>query len=62
MLGSLNILRGVPLDMSRIHPECPGTADVLLRQDPDEDEEEDDGNRKDDDGDDFEEDDEGYSE
>ncbi len=62
---------GVPLGMSRIHPERPGpdlpdrsvVADVLLRQEPDEeeDEEEDEGNdnakeEDDDDGD------EGYSE
>jgi hypothetical protein len=50
--------RGVPLDMSRIHPECPGSdppdrsvvADLLLRQEPDEeeDEEEDDGKDKED--------------
>ena len=41
-------LRGLPLDMSRIHPECPDSgpsdrlvvADVLLRQEPDEEEEE----------------------
>ena len=63
--------RGVPLDMSRIHPECPGSdppdrsvvADLLLRQEPDEeeDEEEDenDGKEGDDDGDET---DDGYSE
>jgi hypothetical protein len=59
---------GVPLGMSRIHPECPeadafdrsGSADVLLRQEPEEeDEEEDDGDGKKDDDDD---DNGGYSE
>ena len=66
-------LRGVPLDMGRIHPERPDTnpfdrsvtADVLLRQEPDEeDEEEDEGDGKDDDADEDQgnEDDEGYSE
>ena len=58
--------------MSRIPPECPEsdpsdrslTADVLLRQEPDEDEEEDQGVGKDDDNDDDQgdEDDVGYSE
>jgi hypothetical protein len=58
--------------MGRIHPERPDTgpfdrsvsADVLLRQEPDEDEEEDQGDGKDDDNDDGQgdEDDEGYSE
>ena len=51
-------LRGVPLDMGRIHLERPDTnpfdrsvtADVLLRQEPD-DEEEDEGDGKDDDAD-----------
>ena len=59
-------LRGVPLDMNRIHPECPDSdpsdrsADVLFRQQPDEeeDEEEDDEDDEDDDDDD----DDGYSE
>ena len=61
----------VPLNMSRIHPECPGSdpsdrsvpADVLLRQEPDEeeDEEEDEGDGKENDDDD-DEDDDGYSE
>ncbi len=61
---------GVPLDMSRIHPECPDSdapdrsvaADVLLRQEPDEeeDEEEDEGDDKEDDDDDDT--DDGYSE
>jgi hypothetical protein len=63
-------LRGLRLDMSRIHPECPDSdpsdrsvaADVLLRQEPDEeeDEEEDegDGKKNDDDADE----DDGYSE
>jgi hypothetical protein len=48
------------LDMGRTHPERPDTdpfdrsvtADVLLRQEPDEDEEEDQGDGKDDDNDD----------
>jgi hypothetical protein len=62
-------LRGVPLDMGRIHPECPDsdpsdrsvTADVLLRQGPgEEDEEEDEGDGKEDDDDDDK--DDGYSE
>jgi hypothetical protein len=68
-------VRGVPLGMSSIHPECPDSdpsdvlvaADVLLRQEPDEeeDEEEDEGDgdgkeREDDDDDDK--DDDGYSE
>jgi hypothetical protein len=59
-------LRGVPLGMSRIHPECPDSdrsvaADALLRQEPDEeeDEEDDEGNGKDDDDDET---DDGYSE
>ena len=62
--------RGVPLDMSRIHPECPDSgasvrsvaADVLVREAPDEeeDEEEDEGDGKEDDDDDK--DDDGYSE
>ena len=61
--------RGVPLGMSRIHPECPDSdpsdrsvaADVLLRQEPaeEEDEEEDDGKEDDDDHDTN---DDGYSE
>ena len=65
-------LRGVPLGMSSIHPECPDSdpsdrlpADVLPRQEPDEeeDEEEDggDGKEKEDDDDDDTTDD-GYSE
>jgi hypothetical protein len=63
-------VRGLQLDMSRIHPECPHSdpsdrsvaADVLLREEPDaeEDEEEDEGNGKND-GDDDEGND-GYSE
>ncbi len=67
-------VRGVPLDMSRTHPECPDSYsphrseadDLLLRQEPDEeeDEEEDEGDRKkekeDDDDDDTT--DDGYSE
>ena len=63
----------LPLDMSRIHPECPDSdpsdrsvaADVLLRQEPDEEEdeeeEEDEGDGKENDDDD-DEDDDGYSE
>ena len=65
-------VRGVPLSMSRIHPECPDSdpsdrsvaANVFLRrQEPDEEEEEeeDDGREKEDDDDD-DTDDEGYSE
>jgi hypothetical protein len=66
------ILRGVPLGMSRIHPECPESGssglsvvvNVLLLEEPDEeeeeDEEEDEGDGKEDDGDD--ETDDGYSE
>ena len=58
----------VPLNMSRIHPECPGSdpsdrwiaADVLVRQEPDEEEEEDEGDGTEDDDDDK--DDDGYSE
>jgi hypothetical protein len=60
-------IRGVPLDMSRTHPECPESnpsdrsvaADVLLRQEPDEEEEEEEeeGDGKEDDDDD-----DGYSE
>ena len=61
-------VRGVPLDMSRNHPECPDADDpdrwelpnVLARQAPDEDEEEDEGNGKDDN--DHDNDDDGYSE
>jgi hypothetical protein len=60
-------LRGVPLDMCRIHPECPDSAppdrsvaaSVLLRQEPEEDEEEEDDRKEDDDADDE---DDGYSE
>jgi hypothetical protein len=64
-------LRGVPLDMNRIHPECPDSdrsdrsvaTDVLLRQEPDEeeDEQEDEGEDEEDDDDDDTNDD-GYSE
>ena len=64
-------LRGVPLDMSRKHPECPDSdfsdhsvpSDILLRQEPDEeeDEEQDEGNGEEDaDDDDIA--DDGYSE
>jgi hypothetical protein len=57
--------------MSRIHPECPNsdpcdrsvTADVVLRQEPDEeDEEEDEGDGKKDDEDEDDDKDDGYSE
>jgi hypothetical protein len=64
------VVRGVPLDMSRIHRECLDSdpsdrsvaADVLFRQEPDEeeDEEEDKGDDKEDDNDDDE--DNSYSE
>ncbi|HEX4920488.1 MAG TPA: hypothetical protein VFV92_07085 [Candidatus Bathyarchaeia archaeon] len=62
-------LRGLPLDMSRIHPECTDSeppdrsvaADVFLRQEPDEEEDEDEGEGKEDEGDEGE-DDGGYSE
>lgn len=61
---------GVPLDMSRIAPEYPGsdlsdhsiTADVLLREEPDDEEEEDEDDEKEGDDDNDEERDEGYSE
>ena len=64
----LRLARGVPLSMSRIHPQCPGSdpsdrvADGVLRQEPgeEEDEEEDEGDgQKDEDADDG---DDGYSE
>jgi hypothetical protein len=61
------VIRSVPLDMSKIHPECPDpdiygrsvAAVVLLRQEPnvEEDEEEEDEEEDDDDDDD-----DGYSE
>jgi hypothetical protein len=53
----------VPSSMSRVYTECPDSADVLLRQEPDEeeDEQEDGCNDKEGDGDD-EETNEGYSE
>jgi hypothetical protein len=64
-------VRGVPLGMSRIHPECPDShpsdrlvaADVFLRHEPDEeeDEEEDESDGKDEDED-ADSDDGGYSE
>jgi hypothetical protein len=67
-------LRGLPLDMSGMRPECPDSdpsdrsvdADVLLRQEPEEEEEEkeeeeDEGDGKEDDDDDGK-DDDGYSE
>ena len=62
-------LRGLPLDTSRIHPECPDSdpcdrsaaADVVVRQEPDEeDEEEDEGDGTEDNDDDDN--DDGYSE
>ena len=63
-------IRGVPLDMSRIRPDCRNpsdqsvVADLFLRQEPDEDEDEDEegdeGDGKKDDDDDRE--DDGYSE
>jgi divalent metal cation (Fe/Co/Zn/Cd) transporter len=65
--GKDGAVRGVPLGMGRIHPECPDpdppdrsvAADVLLRREPDEEEdEEEEGEEKEDE----EEDDEGYSE
>ena len=60
-------LRGLPLDMSRIHPECPDSgpsdrlvvADVLLRQEPAEEEEEEEEEREEEEED---KDDDGYSE
>ena len=50
-------LRGLPLDMSGIHPECPDSdpsdrsiaADVLLRQEPDEEEDEEEEEEEDED-------------
>jgi len=63
-------MRGVPLGMGRIHPECPDSepsdrsvlADVFLQQEPaEEEDEEDDGDGKEDDDDD-DKDDDGYSE
>jgi hypothetical protein len=53
----------LPLNMSRVYAECPDSANVLLRHEPDEeeDEEEDGGNDKEGDGDD-EETNDGYSE
>ncbi len=63
-------LRGLPLDMSRIHPECPDSdpcdrsaaADVVVRQEPDEEDEEDDEGDGKEDNDDDDNDDDGYSE
>ena len=60
----------VPLNMSRIHPECPDSdpydrwvaADVLVRQEPDEEEEEEDEDDGKDDNDDDDATDDGYSE
>ena len=64
---------GVPLDMSRIHPECPHSdpsdqsvvADILLREEPDDEEDEEDEEDDEDDGkeeDDDDREDDGYSE
>jgi hypothetical protein len=61
-------MSGVPLDMTRINPECRSAydqsviADLILRREPDEeeDEEDDEGDGKNDDDDDR--DDSGYSE
>jgi hypothetical protein len=47
-------VRGVPLDMSRTHPDCPHSdpfdcsiaADLLLRQEPDEEEDEEERRRR----------------
>jgi hypothetical protein len=70
IVATLPRARGLPLDMGRIHPECPDSdpsdrsvaADVVLRQEPDEeDEEEDEGDRKED-NDDDDNDDDSYSE
>ena len=63
-------VRGVALDMSRIHPECPDSGpsdrsvagDVLLRQEPDEEEEEEEENDGKEDDDDDDKDGDGYSE
>jgi hypothetical protein len=62
---------GVPLGMSRIHPECPNSdpsdrlvaPDILFRQEPDEEEEEEeeDENKGKEEDDDDDETDEGYS-
>jgi hypothetical protein len=61
-------LRGVPLGMSRIHPECPDpdppdrsvAANVLVREEPDEEEDDEEGDGEEKEGE--EEGDEGYSE
>ncbi len=62
-------MRGVPLGMSRMYPECPDSGpfylsvvyDLILRQEPDEEDEEDDeGDGKKDEDDNRE--DDGYSE
>ena len=61
---------GVPSDMRRIHPECPGSdpfdrsmaADLLFRQEPDEEEDEEEDDHKKEDDDDDDETDDGYSE
>ena len=61
-----DVVRGVPLNMSRIHPECLDpdlsnrsvAADVLLREEPEEEEDE----EEEDDDDENEDEDEGYSE
>jgi hypothetical protein len=48
--------------MNRIHPGCPDSADVLLRQEPAEEEEEDEGDGKEKEDDDDDDTDNGYSE
>jgi len=60
-------VRGVPLGMSRIRPECHDSepsdrsmaADVLVREEPDDEEEDEENDREE--GDDDDEEDEGYS-
>jgi hypothetical protein len=66
-VATLPRIRGVPLGMNRIHPECPDSgssdrsvaADLLLREEPDAEEGEDEGDGTEDDDD---KDDDGYSE
>jgi hypothetical protein len=63
-------IRGVPLDMSRIHPQCgnpsdQSVADFVLRQEPDDEDDEEDEEEDEEDGtkdDDDDPDDNGYSE
>jgi hypothetical protein len=50
------------LGMSRIHPECADSADVLLRQEPAEEEEEEEGDGKEKEDDDDDDTDDGYFE